>query len=390
MKLVSTPYLSLLSAISFLEVRSFQPSVFRFIENPSTFTHPLKSNDVGVGVGPLFAGFGSSASGNKKKGGKAKGKKNTSVKKKIQLKQKLEKEYGGDIAKGTEQRVKATMDALPPEIQATAELYRKVARWDAYINSIPEEKVASLPPRDVDGANRAKIQLELMYKENGLDDVKMHNIFQKATWDASADAKAIRASMGKMPSHIEQRVDRACELVADAVKKSEGGRKNGRCLDVGCGHGAIVPNLTKAGLYTSQITGVDLSTEMIKNAEQTYRGVHFIATDFINEYQPSDYFDGIIFCSTLHDLPDMVGSLEKAASMLRPNGVLVLLHAQGAMHVAGQHKANPVMVKRGLPSAEELEDIANSLNLVLEIEPADAGSKEDESEGYLAVLRKAS
>ena len=43
----------------------------------------------------------------------------------------------------------------------------------------------------------------------------------------------------------------------------------------------------------------------------------------------------------------MEGSIAKAASLLRKaGGKLVVVHAQGAQHVLGQHQANPVMVSR--------------------------------------------
>jgi len=244
---------------------------------------------------------------------------------------------------------------------------------------------ANIPQRDLDGSKRAKIQLEGLYLEHGLDGNGMHNICQKTTWDASADAKAARASIGQMPAHIEERVDKACGVIAEAVKRK--GRKDGRCLDVGCGHGALIPNFIKAGMYPNQITGVDLSTEMIRNAQESYRGVDFVAADFL-EFSPEEGYDGIILCSALHDLPDMYGSLANAASLLRDDGKLVLVHAQGAMHVVGQNKANPVLVKRALFNSKELKVIAEELNLVLDHEPAEAGSEVDEKEGYLAILTK--
>lgn len=336
----------------------------------------------------LFAGFGNKSAGMgmgktaKKKGGE---KKSTSNKKKVQLKEKILKEYGGDIAKGTEQRVRKAISELPPSVQQTLELYKKVTKWDAYMDSIKDNVMqqANIPQRDIEGAKRAKAQLEAMLAENNIAENDLHNIFQKTTWDASADAKAMNAMIGKMSDHIEERVDKACSIIAEVVKAK--GRKDGKCLDVGCGHGSIIPNLTNAGIYANQITGIDLSTEMIRNAKSIYRGVEFEATDFL-QYNPENKFDGIMFCSALHDLPDMKGSLVKAASLLNEGGKLVILHAQGAENVAGQHKANPVMVKRLLPETKELEDLAKELDLELEIKPAKAGSEQDKNEGYLAVL----
>jgi demethylmenaquinone methyltransferase/2-methoxy-6-polyprenyl-1,4-benzoquinol methylase len=215
-----------------------------------------------------------------------------------------------------------------------------------------------------------------------LDDIDIHNIFQKITWDASADAKSARAAMGSMKQDIEKRVVKACEYIAEAVKLVGA---SGRCLDVGCGPGTLVPYLIDAGVQPKQITGVDLSPDMIRNAQSQHRGVNFAACDFMKEFKDSYGFDGIIFCSALHDLPDSTAALAKARSLLRPDGKIVIFHAQGAAHVMGQVKTNPVMVKRGLPSAAELESL--NLGLSLEVSPANPGSTLDSEIGYLAVLR---
>jgi len=225
---------------------------------------------------------------------------------------------------------------------------------------------------------------------NGWTEGDAHNVMQRITWDASADAKAAKASVGFMPDHIQKRVDRACIEIADSVKSAKrDGKRSGRCLDVGCGHGTLVPELTKFGVSPGQIVGVDLSPEMVRNAMETYRGVKFVAGDFLGTFEDDGGFDGIIFCSALHDLPDMNGGLAKAASLLRPEGKLVILHAQGCAHVMGQHKANPVLVKRGLPSRQELEVIVVELGLELIHAPAEVGSAEDSEEGYLTILKKA-
>ena len=44
-----------------------------------------------------------------------------------------------------------------------------------------------------------------------------------------------------------------------------------------------------------------------------------------------EVFDAVIFCSSLHDLPDMENCLGRAASLLRSSGKLIVVHAQGAM-----------------------------------------------------------
>jgi len=311
-----------------------------------------------------------------------------SDKKKVQLQQRILQQYGGDIAKGTQERMDRYMAAQPQHIQLAAELYRKITRWDAYIMSLTVQQKQMIPPRDVDAAQQVKQELMLLYKTHGIDDIYMHNLFQKFTWDASADAKAARAITGQMPAAFQDRVNKACEWIGQSVRRIDG--RKGRCLDVGCGYGVLVSSLLNSGVLTGQYVGVDLSSEMIRNARETYKGMNFISADFIKEFhdQSNLGFDGIIFCSSLHDLPDVSAALEKAISLLRPCGRIILVHPQGARHVLEQRKANPTMVRRALPDKAELERIASEWSLVLEHSPEDPYSKGEEQKGYLAVLSK--
>lgn len=328
----------------------------------------------------LILAAGGSGFGTTKQSGSGGGKKMKESEKKKMQAQLLEK-YGGDIAKGTEERIQAAMSMLPPDLQLAAKLYKQIQQWEARLSNMSTLAQESIPRQEVDGAIRAKEELASIYKENGLDDTDMHNFYQRTTWDASADAKSARAAMFNMNKDLEKRVDRACSFVSEAVKNAGA---SGRALDVGCGPGVLVPHLIKAGLTAKQITGTDLSPEMIRNAQLQHRGINFIASDFIKVFDDKDGFDGIIFCSALHDMPDQALALQKARTLLRPGGNIVILHAQGADHVLGQVKANPVMVKKGLPNSEEL----NAMNLGLQIlvSPPQPGSKDDAEKGYLAVL----
>lgn len=297
----------------------------------------------------------------------------------------IEQQYGGtspqDIAKGTQERIDAAMKELPNHVQVATQLYQQLQRWNARLSTLSVLEHANLPPPELEGARRAEEELERICQEYNLTNDDLHNIFQKVTWDASADAKAARALTGTMSKDITDKVDNACRIVANAVGS------DGQCLDVGCGCGVLIPHLTKAGLKANQIYGVDLSFEMIRNAKEQHRGVEFQACDF-QQYSTDINFDAVIFCSSLHDLPNAKKALAKAASLLDSGGKLVVAHPQGASHVARQHSANPVMVQNKLPDAIELSTIVSEMGLEIEKEPATPGSSQEEAEGYLAVLVK--
>ncbi|EEC50588.1 predicted protein [Phaeodactylum tricornutum CCAP 1055/1] len=301
-----------------------------------------------------------------------------------------QKSYGGasarEIAQATQQKIENEMMNLPPHYQMATQLYQQLQTRNAHVADLTVLEQAGLSLQELDGAKRAQDKLERLYLEYDFSENDLHNVFQRITWDASADAKAAKAMLGEMPKEISDRVDRACSYVADGVLAAG---PSGRCLDVGCGYGVLVPHLIESGIALSQIYGVDLSTEMIRNAREQHRGATFEAADFLEEYQDLNDevgFDSIIFCCSLHDLPDLPRSLRKAASLLRSQGNLIVVHPQGASHVTKQMKSNPVMVKRGLPNAEELRAMKLE-GLELQIEPTKEGSREELERGYLAVFR---
>jgi len=297
----------------------------------------------------------------------------------------ITQQYGGtspqDIARGTQQRIDNAMAQLPNHVQVALQLYQELQKWNARLATLSVLEHAKLPPQELDGARRAEEELQRILEEHSLTTDDLHNVFQQVTWDASADAKAALAMTGTMSEEITDKVDNACAIVAEVVGS------DGRCLDVGCGYGVLVPHLLGKGLKASQISGVDLSPEMIRNAEEQHRGVHFEACDF-QEYSSEDDFDAVIFCSSLHDLPNTKNALNKAAFLLRPQGKLVVVHPQGAAHVARQHTANPIMVQSSLPDAEQLRVMVEDMGLEMEKEPAKSGSPQEGKEGYLAVLVK--
>lgn len=305
--------------------------------------------------------------------------------KKVLLKR-MEKTYGGtsaqQIAQATQDRIETAMRQLPPHLQMATQLYQQLQKWDARLGTMTVLQQAQLPTQEMEGAQRARTELQRIYNEHNLGEVDVRNIFQQITWDASADAKAARSVTGNMPTEIAERVDRACDMIAQTVGES------GRCLDVGCGFGVLVPSLTKTGrLEPSQIHGIDLSPEMIKNAQELNPGPTFEAMDFLQEYNSDESFEAVVFCSSLHDMPDMDATIRKAWSLVKPaGGRLFVLHAQGASHVVQQSRANPVLVPRELPTVDEYQALSlEGVHIV--VEPAKTRDQ-DEREGYLAVLEK--
>jgi len=362
-----------------------------------------------------MAGFGSSTqSSNKKKKGKNKNKKKTgetAVQAKQRWANKLKKVYGGvspeEIAAGTEKRIESLMNtSLSEPLRKALELREIVQGFERQISGMGPDDIRqrfSKDELDLAIANRRAYDEHMETHQLEPEDLQV--AMQKLTWDASADAKACKSVTGNMPITFQNRVTRASEMAHEAVAsindESDDGR-NSLVLDVGCGYGVLVPFLKKAGFKAHQIRGVDLSSEMIGHAKTFYPEVAskgaFEAIDFLAETSSGSILDNkfraVVFCSALHDMPDLKAALIKTKNELldtnQSGSRLIIVHAQGASHVLNQNKQNPLLVPRGLPTTSELnewlceETEGPAMKLVHG--PAEPKSQEEVKEGYLAVL----
>jgi 2-polyprenyl-3-methyl-5-hydroxy-6-metoxy-1,4-benzoquinol methylase len=316
----------------------------------------------------------------------------------------VERKYGGstpqDIARGTQVMIDQAIQELPPHLQLALKLYQRDIDWQRRISGMDVFTQSKLPPQLIEQAQHVQKEFQALLQEHALTKQDLQSTVQQITWNASADAKAVKSLTGTMPRDIQHRVQRACEYAAQTttVGGGRGDNEKGNVLDVGCGYGVLVPYLKQAGLAASQIHGMDLSPEMIRNARSFFPDVTLQVTNFLTISDTNTTYQAVLFCSSLHDLPDIPQALNKAYDLLETNGRLIIVHPQGASHVAQQHKANPVLVPRGLPTTSELnewfcggdsdDDNNDEKRMELTVAPADPKSEQEIREGYLAVLTK--
>ncbi len=126
-------------------------------------------------------------------------------------------------------------------------------------------------------------------------------------------AHEFRDELGKKP------FDR--KMLDWLVEKVDGA---GRICDMGCGPGQVAGYLATRGI---DVCGIDLSLEMVKQAERLNPSIHFQQGDMLALAEiADDTFGGIAaFYSIIHIArPSVIAALQELKRILRPRGVLLI------------------------------------------------------------------
>ena len=108
------------------------------------------------------------------------------------------------------------------------------------------------------------------------------------------------------------------KMIADFLLNERAG---GVLLDVGCGTG----NLTKYFLGKSgwEVTGIDISEEMVKLAEKRLSGFQFFIRAAEETFLNDASFDAVMGFSVLHHIPDLRIFFDEVRRVLKPGGFFV-------------------------------------------------------------------
>lgn len=98
------------------------------------------------------------------------------------------------------------------------------------------------------------------------------------------------------------------------------GRRDLNIIDVGCGTGWLCAQLSAFG----QVTGTDLSNEVLERAAIRHPAVTFVAGDFMNLELPTGSFDVVVSLEVLSHVADQKAFLARLHSLLRPDGTLMI------------------------------------------------------------------
>jgi 2-polyprenyl-3-methyl-5-hydroxy-6-metoxy-1,4-benzoquinol methylase len=97
-------------------------------------------------------------------------------------------------------------------------------------------------------------------------------------------------------------------------------RRDLRMIDIGCGAGWLCESLLPFG----RVTGTDLSDEVLSRTAARVPQAEFVAGDFMALPFEPESFDVAVSLEVLSHVPDQPAFLAKIASLLKPDGVLML------------------------------------------------------------------
>jgi len=235
----------------------------------------------------------------------------------------------------------------------------------------------------------------LTASSQGWSDETLYNKLQEITWDATAGIRDSRHKSQTIPLTMQHFMrDTLANWTLSAVNVLDNGGnscRRRRICDVGTGTGVLMQFLKDFAVMNgmndfdeSDVTGIDLSLQMIKIAQVNCPRAQFIQSDFL-KHVPATPYDVIVMNECLHNFRNLTLAFEHVSSdaVLAPGGRLIISNPRGYSNVVKQFGANRWLAPSLLPSRQELAVFARNHNLSIALEP------DIKSVHYLAVLDKA-
>ena len=134
----------------------------------------------------------------------------------------------------------------------------------------------------------------------------------------------------------------------------KGGIVKGRkVLDIACGTGVLFPDYIKRG---AEVTGVDISPEMVRLAKDKFPCVEVIVAD-AEEYSFGENYDAVIIYNAFPHFPNPERLLENLSLALKDGGRLTVAHGISEKELEKCHSTVAKDVSLPLPSKEKLGEI---------------------------------
>ena len=125
-------------------------------------------------------------------------------------------------------------------------------------------------------------------------------------------------------------------------------------LDVACGTGVLFPDYLARNV--DSVTGIDISPEMAKIAQQKFPQVQVICAD-VEEAEFDRKFDCIMVYNAFPHFPDPVRLIKVLSDLLKPGGTLTVAHGMSRAQIDHHHEGAASKVSVGLMHEDDLAKI---------------------------------
>lgn len=140
------------------------------------------------------------------------------------------------------------------------------------------------------------------------------------------------------------------DLIA-MILDNGGIRENMHVLDVACGTGVLFPDYLKRNV--ASVTGIDISPEMARIAQEKFPDVKVICGDVETEEFPQK-FDAIMVYNAFPHFPDPARLIKVLADLVKPGGKLSVAHGMSRAQLTSHHAGSASSVSIDLLHEKEL------------------------------------
>lgn len=168
------------------------------------------------------------------------------------------------------------------------------------------------------------------------------------------------------------------KMIFEFISRNLPLKKGDRVLDIGCGTGIIDEALYE--MTETQITAIDISSEMIKIAKETHDNEHiyFCEQDFYG-YDGKN-FDALVCFNAYPHFTDIKAFVNKAAEVLKTGGICAIIHNLSREALTKCHESKARSVSRAILPAEKEAEFFKDKFVVKNLS--------DDDEKYLIILEK--
>lgn len=125
-------------------------------------------------------------------------------------------------------------------------------------------------------------------------------------------------------------------------------------LDVACGTGVLFPDYLERKV--GGLTGIDISSEMVKIAREKFPQVQVLCGD-VEEAEFDKKFDCVVVYNAFPHFPNPEHLIQVLSNLLKPGGTLTVAHGMSRAQIDRHHEGSASKVSVGLMHENDLASI---------------------------------